>query len=264
MGGGRVSAAAALPERVLVTGASRGIGRAVARALAAGGARVVASGRDAEALAETCAAHPDQLVAIPSDLMTPGAGEALAGRAADVLGGLEGLVCAAGIARHAPVGALVRHDLEAMYTVNGLSPVLLVQAAAPLLAARGGSVVLVSSTLAQRPAPGTLGYAMSKAALEAATKVLAAELAPAVRVNAIAPGVVDTAMVRQLRLAPGEAEPSPGERAARVEAQLDALRALHPLGLGQPEDVARAAVELLASRWMTGTVLTLDGGLTAS
>ena len=150
-----------------------------------------------------------------------------------------------------------------MHRINAFAPVLLVQAAVPRLRESGGSVVLVSSTLAQRPAPHTLGYAMSKAALEVATKVLAAELAPSVRVNAVAPGVVDTAMVRQLRLTPHEPPPPETERADRIEAQLASLRALHPLGLGLPADVARAVLQLLTARWMTGSVLTLDGGLTA-
>lgn len=255
--------AGSFPKRVLVTGASGGMGRAIVRALAEEGATVLASGRREAALREVQQGFP-KVRRFVADLGAPGVAQELVAAAEASLGGLDAVVCAAGIARHAAVGALAEEDLAAVYRVNAMAPALLVQAAAPALAESGGSAVLVSSTLAQRPAPGTLGYAMSKAALEAATKVLAAELAPSIRVNAVAPGVVDTAMVRQLRLAPGEAEPTGPARAARIEAQLAGLRALHPLGLGLPEDVARAVLQLLTSRWMTGTVLTIDGGLTAS
>ncbi|MEM1414614.1 MAG: SDR family oxidoreductase [Myxococcota bacterium] len=254
----------ALPARVLVTGASGGIGRAIARTLAAEGVRVLASGRDEAALRVTQEGFEERMGRLVADLGRPEAASEVVRAADAALGGLEGLVCAAGIARHAPIGALTAPDLEAMYRVNAAGPALLVQAAAELLRAARGAVVLVSSTLAQRPAPGTLGYAMSKAALEAATRVLAAELAPDVRVNAVAPGVVDTPMVRQPRLAPGEPEPVGAARQARIEAQLATLRALHPLGLGTPEDVADAVRYLLGARWLTGTVLTADGGLTAS
>jgi len=83
-------------------------------------------------------------------------------------------------------------------------------------------------------------------------------------VNAVSPGVCDTAMTRALRLAPGEPMPQGAELEARVGEQLDELRGLHPLGrLGTPEEIAEAALYLLAAEWTTGAILTVDGGLTA-
>ena len=124
--------------------------------------------------------------------------------------------------------------------------------------------MVLSSTLAMRPAPTTIAYAASKAALIAMVKAAALELAPdGIRVNAVAPGVVETDMTRALRLAPGEPMPLGEEHEARVAAQLDALRRLHPLGrLGTPEEIAEAITFVLDAAWATGSVLTIDGGLT--
>src|SRR5690606_16637015 len=114
-----------------------------------------------------------------------------------------------------------------------------------------------------RPAPSTVGYAGTKAALEATTRGLAKELsARAIRVNAVAPGVVDTDMVRQPRVAPGTRAPEGAERERLVAEQLEALAYLHPLGrLGTAEEVAELIVQVLDAEWMTGSVVTLDGGL---
>ena len=127
----------------------------------------------------------------------------------------------------------------------------------------GGSIVTVSSTLSGRPAPSTLGYAGTKAALEATTRGLAKELAARhIRVNAVAPGVVDTDMVRQPRVAPGTRVPEGAERDRLVAEQLEALAYLHPLGrLGTAAEVAELIVQVLDAEWMTGSVVTLDGGL---
>lgn len=249
--------------RVLVTGASRGIGAACARALLDEGAHVALTARDDGAL-RAVARDAERAVVLPADLGDDAARDALVGRATEALGGLDGLVLAAGVARHAPFEALSEEALRAQLDLNLVAPLMLLQRALPTLREGRGSVVLIGSTLAERPAPGTTAYAASKAALHAATRQLAAELAPAVRVNAVAPGVVDTAMVRALRLAPGEAKPEGTEHRARVDEQLEGLRRLHPMGrLGRPEDVAAAALHLLGAEWCTGTVLTVDGGLTA-
>ena len=249
--------------RVLVTGASRGIGAATARALLDAGARVALAGRDTEALQAVAAgrtdAHP-----LAAELTDDDARSALVERAIEALGGLDALVLAAGIADHRPFEALDEAALQRHLAVNLVAPLMLVREALPALRSGRGRVVFVGSTLGDRPAPRTVGYAASKAGLHAATRGLAVELAPAVTVNAVAPGVVDTAMARRLRLDPGEPEPRGVEAEARLAAQLETLRELHPLGrLGRPEEVARAVLYLLGAEWVTGSVLTIDGGLTA-
>lgn len=251
--------------RVLVTGASRGIGRSVVAALAARRARVVAVGRDRNALQSVAAINPSRVLPLVADLDDLETRESLVRRVTDVLGGLDGVVHSVGIARHAKVGAITDADLRAQLETNFVAPLMISQAAALKMREQrqGGAIVHIASTLGMHPAPGTTAYAASKAALLACTKALAAELAPdGIRVNAVAPGVVDTDMVRALRLDPGERAPVGVEREARVHRQLATLEKLHPLGrLGRPEDVAQAVLYLLDATWATGTTLVVDGGL---
>jgi NAD(P)-dependent dehydrogenase (short-subunit alcohol dehydrogenase family) len=250
------------PERVLVTGASRGIGRGVAEQLLREGRRVVLAARHGERLAEVAAVAPARAAVLVSDVAHD---EGLVARACVPFGGLDGLVHAAGVAPHRPLHAITDADLDVTWSLHVRAPLRATQALAAHLAAEGrpGAIVHVASTLALRPTLGTLAYAMSKAALVALTQGAALELAPQrLRVNAVAPGVVETDMTRALRLAPGEAVPAEAEREARVQAQLEGLRRLHPLGrLGTIDDVAAAIVYLLDAEWVTGTVLTIDGGL---
>lgn len=250
------------PRRLIVTGASRGIGRAVAAALLARGDAVALIARDEQALTAVASAAPERAHCLVADLAEPRQAEESVERAAAALGGLDGLVCCAGIVRYEFVGGISRSELTAQLAVNFLAPVLASQRAAALMSS-GGSIVHLASTLALQPAPGTLGYAAAKAALLAAVKTLAAELAPqGVRVNAVAPGGVDTDMIRVPRLAPGEPPPVGESLTARVTAELSALRSLHPLGrLGAPTDISAAVLFLLDAQWITGTVLLIDGGL---
>ncbi len=249
-------------RRIAVTGASRGIGRAVATALLARGDAVALIARDEQALAAVAAGASQRAHCLPADLAAPGQAEAAVERAAQALGGLDALVCCAGIVHYQFVGALSHAALAAQLAVNYLAPVLASQRAAALMGPGGGSIVHLASTLGLHPAPGTLGYAAAKAALLSAVKTLAAELAPRVRVNAIAPGGVDTDMIRVPRLAPGEPAPVGAALTARVAAEVAALQALHPLGrLGTPEEVSAAVLFLLDAPWITGTVLVVDGGL---
>lgn len=225
--------------RVLVTGASRGIGGAVAALLAARGDEVWMAARDPSTLAEAASAlgvDPRRTVAV--DLARDEAPD----RVVEALGDtrLDALVCAAGIARRAPLGAIERHDFVAQLQVNLVAPVLLTQALAPWLA-DGASVVHVSSNLAHRAVPGRIAYSASKAGLEAAVRGLAQELAPRrIRVNAVAFGAVLTDMMAGV--------------------PLDALERVHPLGVGRPEQAAAALVALLDAPWTTGATLVVDGG----
>jgi 3-oxoacyl-[acyl-carrier protein] reductase len=249
---------------VLVTGASRGIGRAVARQLHARGARLALSARTLASLSDVLA-ETSGSVGLPAELGDAAEVDALVPRAIEAIGGLDGFVHCAGIVRYRPALEVTRAELEAQLAVNFTSAFRLSQQVASELVAAGsgGSIVHVASTLATNPAAGTAAYAASKAALIAWTRSLALELAPdAIRVNAVAPGIIDTDMVHVLRSA--EAEPMPeAERATRISEQLATLAALHPLGrLGSAEEVAQAVCYLLEATFVTGTVLVVDGGLT--
>jgi NAD(P)-dependent dehydrogenase (short-subunit alcohol dehydrogenase family) len=254
---------AELPARVLVTGASRGIGRAIASALIGHGVRLALLGRDRARLL-TLVARSQGHAIIDADLAIERDLEGCVDRAADALGGLDGFVSCAGIAEYAPIGSIDRASLERQLSVNFVAPFMLAQrVAAHLGAAGGGSIVLIASTLGMAAAPSTAAYAASKAALISMTHAFALELAAAgVRVNAIAPGVVDTDMVRALRTDPGDVPRSSIDTQARVQAQLSALCSLHPLGrLGHAEEIAETVLYLLRARYVTGTIVTVDGGL---
>jgi NAD(P)-dependent dehydrogenase (short-subunit alcohol dehydrogenase family) len=250
--------------RVIITGASRGIGRAVVAAVIARRGRVAAVGRDRAALESVSAIDPSRVRLILADLDDPEARDAVVPQAVELLGGVDGLVNCAGIARHAPLGSVTEEDVTAQLSTNLLAPMLLSQAAALRMRRQrtGGAIVNVASTLGLRPAPGTMAYAATKAGLIAVTRALASELASeGIRVNAVAPGVVDTDMARAPRSAT-EHPRAGAARKAQAARQAAELTRLHPLGrLGRPEDVAQAVLYLLDSTWTTGTVLTLDGGL---
>jgi len=246
----------------LVTGATRGIGRAVVELLVARGRRVVACARNERTLAELARTHLGRVVGIPVDLARPGAAVWAVEEAWRQVGSIRQLVYAAGVVRYAPVGSIDDEALRAQLEVNFVAPFTMLQHAGTRMRDEGGgTMVAVASTLAFRAAPTTAAYAASKAALASAVRSFALELAPTVRVNGVAPGIVDTDMVRVPRraLAPEESVEM------HIDEQLEGMRELHPLGrLGTPADVAEAVLYLLDASWVTGSVLTVDGGLTAS
>ncbi len=232
-------------KRVLVLGATGGLGGVLARLLAVAGADLVLSGRNASRLGDLAADCGGE--AVPADLCSGEGRAALVGAA----GQLDGLVGAAGVAPLAPVRYLKDEDFSACLDLNARAPLLL---ARDLLRARGfrpgASIVWISSVVAAGGTAGYAAYAASKAALEAASRCLAAEVAPrGIRVNCVAAGMIRGRMAE-----------SAGERISREE--LEAHWGEYPLGPGEPDDVAGAVVFLLGSgaRWMTGSTLLLDGG----
>jgi NAD(P)-dependent dehydrogenase (short-subunit alcohol dehydrogenase family) len=249
--------------KALVTGASRGIGRAIANLLLEHDAEVALAVRDPNSVAELVASHP-RAIALQVDLSRPEQTEALIDRASTALSGLDVLVNCAGIVRYRSIAELTRAELLEQMELNLYAPLELARRAALHMRAAGlgGTIVNVASTLGIRPVPLTAAYAASKAALISVTRSLALEFGPDhVRVNALAPGVVDTEMVRVVRTPPSSTA-VPRAHAEAVEAELAALRALHPLGsLGTPREIAEAALYLIQAQFVSGTVLVVDGGL---
>ncbi|MEC9432017.1 MAG: SDR family oxidoreductase [Pseudomonadota bacterium] len=239
------------PAPVLVTGGTHGIGAACVRLLAGDGWPVLFCGRDAEAGAALAAATPGARY-FEADL---GGAEGIADAAAaalDLSGGrLAGLVNNAGVG----VRAVFAETDDALYDrvmdLNLRAPVMLTARLMPALAAEGGSVVMISSVAGKAGEKGLALYTASKAALIGLAKSLALEVGPAVRVNAVCPGQIETRMMgRTLSL--------PGRR--------DLLTARIPAGrLGLAEDVAEAVCWLVSPRsaYVSGDVITVDGGETA-
>lgn len=235
----------------LVTGASRGIGRAIAQTLARRGAHVAigykSDAKSAEAVAAACAEEGVRTLLLPGDLAAREVPAELCTRTVEHFGGLDILVNNAAIVVEDLLATLSDEDLEAMLATNVLGLVRLARAALrPMLRRRGGSIINLSSVTAQRPDRGHAVYAGTKGFVEAFTRALATEVGrKGIRVNAVAPGVIETDMSQSARALAG-----------------DALRDGIPLGrLGMPEDVA-ALVAFLASdeaAYVTGAVLPVDG-----
>lgn len=232
-------------SNVLIYGATGGIGSCLARMLAGAGVNLHLVARDAP-----------RLQALAGEL---GAGwtaadvldDAAFGRVAEAApAALDGLVYAVGSINLKPLARMTPADLARDYRLNAAGAALAIQSALPALRAgdRGASVVLFSSVAASRGFPSHASIGMAKAAVDGLTRSLAAELAPAIRVNAIALSLTQTPMAAGMLASPKMA---------------DAIAAMHPLArLGEPEDAAHLAAFLLASNagWITGQVLGVDGG----
>jgi NAD(P)-dependent dehydrogenase (short-subunit alcohol dehydrogenase family) len=243
-------------EWVLVSGASSGIGRAIAVELAHQGARVVLSGRrraELEQTAAQCGAGARceilELDLTQVERIGPALTE-VAGR----IGRIYGLCHSAGLVQTLPLAATKPERLRAMMEVNFIAGLELARALIrrEVLAEQGGSILWIASIYAHVGAPGQVGYAATKGAITSAVRSMALELAPRkVRVNCISPGLVKTPMTDSAH------SRMSAEQWARIES-------LHPLGAGQPADIARAAAFMLdpRNRWMTGADLALDGGYT--
>jgi 3-oxoacyl-[acyl-carrier protein] reductase len=235
----------------LVTGASRGIGRAIATRLAEQGAMVVAAARGDHANAcvadLTAAGHRAEALSV--DVTDPAALEAAPGGIVARLGRLDILVSNAGIARDQLLMRMKREDWDAVLATNLTATFLLSQAAMrPMLKQRGGRIIAISSVVGQMGNAGQTNYAASKAGLIGFAKALAREVGSrAITVNVVAPGLIDTDMTRAVN------EKTQVDWAAQI-----------PLGrLGSVDDVA-AAVCFLASdeaSYITGHVLAVNGGM---
>lgn len=235
----------------LITGASSGIGRAVAQRFALAGATLALAGRDAAALATTGAGRGGSVHV--ADLLQPQAAADLVDAAVAEHGRLDVLVNAAGIIGSGSVETTDDAAWSTMMGINVDAVFRIMRAAAPHLRASRGSIVNVSSVTGLRAFPGILAYCVSKAAVDQLTRCVALELAAAgVRVNAVNPGVVVTELHRRA-----------GMQDEAYAAFLAHSRTTHPLGrVGEPGEIAAAVYFLAsgASGWITGATLQVDGG----
>ncbi|HUJ34463.1 MAG TPA: SDR family NAD(P)-dependent oxidoreductase [Solirubrobacteraceae bacterium] len=235
----------------IVTGASRGIGAAIARALDDAGARVALVARDLDALDGVAGRLANDPVVLAADLADPGVPARVVAEASDRLGGIGVLVNNAAAAARAPTEELDAALVDRLYAVNVRAPLLLIAALVPSMVERGrGVIISISSGSAVVGTPRRAAYAATKGAIDAATRSLAIELGPhGIRVNSVAPGVVDTDMWARNKAVPGVIE------------QIEALTPLRRWAT--PEDIADVVTFLAsdAARFVTGETVCVDGGL---
>jgi NAD(P)-dependent dehydrogenase (short-subunit alcohol dehydrogenase family) len=236
----------------MVTGASRGIGEASARALDAAGARVVLSGRTGSDLRRVAAELGNNPLVLEADLSPPRAGTELAERVLDAVGGVDILVNNAGIPMRRTPDELTEEEFDLVFSINVRSLLMLTLGLGPAMTERGGgSVINISSIASLRGPPGRVAYAGTKGAVDAMTRALAADWGTqGIRVNAICPGLIATAIWEDNRQnIPGLIE------------QMEDQIALKRWGYG--DDIADVVLFFAsdASRYITGEVIAVDGGM---
>lgn len=241
-------------RRILVTGASSGLGRAIALTCAGMGAEIIGVGRDEARLADTqramgaTSSKAHQMVR--ADLTQASERDAVI---AALGGAVHGVVHSAGISRLSPVRMLTEQHLREVQAINVDAPMMLTQGLLKRnLIAADGSIVFIASIAAHIGVAGVAAYSGTKAALIAMTRCLAMEVVKRrIRANCLSPALVETPLL---------------DATATMVGSMEEERKAYPLGFGKPDDVANAAVFLLsgASRWITGTTIVMDGGLTIS
>jgi len=243
-------------RHVLITGASSGLGRACAITASRAGATITALGRDSGRLQETIG----QLVPGPHraqaiDITQYAALDGVVADAVQANGPIAGFIHSAGIQKSIPLKGMTPESLHEIFAINVTAGLELTRIITKKKHAvpEGMSIILMGSTMSSLGDASLSAYCATKAALLGAVKALAVELAPRrIRVNCLSPGITQTEMLREaLSQLPAETQ--------------QAFVAKHPLGLGQPDDVANAAAFLLSdlSRWITGTNFLVDGGYSA-
>lgn len=237
----------------LLSGAGRGIGAASALALAEAGADIAVLARTADQIERVAAQARDlgvRAIAIPTDANDAGAVRAAVARTVAELGRLDIVVHVVGGAMPRPFVTTTEWHLQQSFQHNVINGIQLVQEALPHLIAPGdASVVMISSTVGHNVARGYLAYGAAKAALEQAVRLMAADLNPRIRVNAVAPGAILTAALEVIAADPA------------IKAAIEAATPLRRLG--EPDDIAAAVLYLAspASSYVTGQIIHVDGGV---
>jgi len=238
----------------IVTGASKGIGAGIARALGAAGARVAVNYASSRAGAERVVAEireaGGEAVAVQGDVSKLADVRRLFAETKKAFGTLDVLVNNAGVYRFEPLEEVTEAEYRRQFDTNVLGPILTTQAALAHFGPKGGSVINIGSVAAHAPPPQSVVYSATKGALAVVTRALAKELGPrGIRVNSIDPGGVETEGLHEVGILGSEME-------KRMVAET-------PLGrLGQPADIAPIAVFLASSEagWITGETLVASGG----
>ena len=239
----------------IVTGASKGIGAAIARELAAAGASVVVnyagSRAGAEKVVSEIRAADGKAIAVQADVANLGDVQRLLAQTIEAFGAPDILVNNAGVYEFAPLEAVTPELFHRQFNTNVLGLLQVTQEAAKHIGAKGGSIINISSVVTQLNLPGSTVYAGTKAAVDTITRVLAKELGTRkIRVNSINPGMIETEGVHSAGFLGSDFQKG-------IEAQT-------PLGrIGQPDDISPAAVFLASadSKYMTGQTVNISGGI---
>ena len=240
-------------KKVIVTGASSGIGRAVAERFLSEGSSVALVARRENALVQVARTNGGKAFVVAADLSDEKQSERCIAQGVEMMGGLDVLVNAAGILKGGRIEDTTTELWDEMMNINLRSIFHLMKLAVPHLERSRGNIVNVSSVTGPRSFPGVLAYCVSKAAVDQLTRCAALELAAkGIRVNAVNPGVVATELHR-----------AGGMNEEAYAAFLEHSKTTHPLGrAGQPEEIADLIYFLASGRasWITGATVSIDGG----
>lgn len=243
-------------KNIFITGASSGIGRECAVKAAQLGANLVLVARNRDRLKQTREVlNGNRHIYFSCDVTSSDHLEEVVRQAVEKLGKISGFIHSAGIEATIPLRNMNRGKFEEMFSVNvlGAFEIARLLSKKTYLDPEGSSFIFIGSVMGMLGEPGKVAYSSTKAALIGGTKSMAVELAPKkIRVNCIMPGVVETEMSAKLF------------QTIPQHSKQEIIKK-HPLGLGQPEDIAHLCMFLLsgASRWITGSVIPIDGGYSA-